>query len=282
MIDLGTDDPQVAEILSRGLAIIDDVVSSLHDEVLAIQELPPQCELLRLVTELPRGPLDVCGAIAVALASARDALDHISYLIQNPVPTSPIVLQALLRAALVGSARTLYVLLPQNPHTRLERGRAILAKDCESGRQGLGKFAAFEGMRAIAAPEELVAAVDNQRKELWPKGNPPGDGKIIEGMTRSLVDALELAGLNEEFGPGILRDHSNWLWNTYSGVAHGYMWPRLLWGISSDRRLPGDFPLDLHQVATATHIALIAALSRSQPDTTATTDHVPSEWRPQD
>jgi len=100
---------------------------------------------------------------------------------------------------------------------------------------------------------------------------PPGDGKIIEGMTHSLVDALELAGLSEEFGPETLRDHSNWLWNAYSGLAHGYMWPRLLWGLSPDRRLPGDFPFDLHQVATATHIALLAALSRSQPDTAATT-----------
>ncbi len=281
MIDLGTDDPLVAEILSRGLAIIDDVVSSLHDEVLTIEELPPRCELLRLVTELPRGPLDVSGASAVALANARGALDHISYLIQNPVPTSPIVLHALLRAALVGSARTLYVLLPQDPQTRLERGRAILARDCESGRQGLEKFATFEGMRAIAAPEALVEAGGSQRKQLWPKGNPPGDGQIIEGMTRSIVDALELAGLSEEFGPDILRDHSNWLWKTYSGLAHGYMWPRLLWRISRDRRLPGDFPFDLYQVATATHVALLAALSRSQPDTAATTTLVSSEWRPQ-
>jgi len=217
VIDLGTEDPEVAGILSRGLAIIDGVVSSLHNEVLAIQEPPMRSELLRLVTDLPRGPLDVSGAIAVALANARGSLEHISYLVQNPVPTSPIVLQALLRAALVGSARTLYILLPQDPQIRLERGRAILAEDCESGRQGLEKFAAFEGLKVFAAPDELAEAVSNQRKQLWPKGNPPGDGKIIEGMTHSLVDALELAGLSEEFGPETLRDHSNWLWNARPG-----------------------------------------------------------------
>jgi len=120
-----------------------------------------------------------CSACAIWSAAARPtatltcSLEHISYLVQNPVPTSPIVLQALLRAALVGSARTLYILLPQDPQIRLERGRAILAKDCESGRQGLEKFAAFEGLKVFAAPDELAEAVSNQRKQLWPKGNRP-------------------------------------------------------------------------------------------------------------
>lgn len=281
MIDLGADDPEVMDMLRRGVAIVDEAVESLHDEFLAIGEPASQCELSRLAADLPRGPLDVASAIAVALGNARCALAHISEVIQNPVPTSPVVLQALLRVALVGSARTLYVLLSQDPDVRLERGRVILARDCESGQQGLDRYVAFNGMKAFTPPQSLVQAVRDQRKSVWPIGSPPGDGKIVEGMTESLVDALEMSGHGGEFGADYLRDHADWLWNTYSGAAHGYLWPRLLWGISSDRRVPGDFPLDLHQVAAATHMAMVAALSRSQPDTAGTTDPVPNEWQPQ-
>lgn len=279
VIDLGTDDPEVAEMLLRGLAIVDEVVSSLHDEFLQVDVLPAECELARLSAALPQGPLDLASAIAVALGSARGALSHVSYVIQNPVPTSPVVLQSLLRTALVGSARTLYILLPQDPNTRVERGRAILARDGESGRQGLIRYAAFKGMRAIAPPLDLVQAVGRQRDAMWPRGNPPGDGKIVEGMTQSLVEAFEIEGLADEFGPDFLHDHTEWLWNTYSGIAHGYLWPRLLWGVSPDRRIPGDFPLDLHQIAASAHMAIVAALSRSLPGTAGTTEPVPNEWQ---
>jgi hypothetical protein len=203
----------------------------------------------------------------VAIGNARCALDQISHVIQNPVPTSPIVLQSLLRTALLGAARTLYVLLPPGPNVRLERGRTSLARDCESGRQALETYAAFEGMKGVRPPPDLVEAVRDQREDIWPIGNPPGDGKIVEGMTESLVEALKIAGLGDEFGPQYLRDHTDWLWHTYSGAAYCYLWPRLLWGISADRRIPGDFPLDPYQVAVAAHMAVVAVLSRSQPDT---------------
>jgi hypothetical protein len=36
MIDLGIDDPEVAEMLRRSLGIIDDTVDRLHDEYLAL------------------------------------------------------------------------------------------------------------------------------------------------------------------------------------------------------------------------------------------------------
>lgn len=35
-----------------------------------------------------------------------------------------------------------------------------------------------------------------------------------------------------------LQEHFNWLWNTYSGVAHTHAWPQLP---GTGQRVPGDF-----------------------------------------
>ncbi|WP_270239045.1 hypothetical protein [Rothia kristinae] len=274
MIGLGLDDPEVAEMLNRALQVIDGPVEDYWNEFLEARNDSEASELARLHEAMPHGPVDITGVVAVGLETAYSCLNQISYIIQNPVPTSPVVLQTLLRAALVGSARTLFVLLPTDPDERAERAHKVVARDTESGRQGLEQFANFEGMQAFAAPQDLVETLGKHRRELWPKGNPPGDGRIVEGMSAVMFEALELAGMGEELGHDILKDHVTWLWNTYSGIAHGYFWPRLLLTISGDRRVPGDFPLDLHQVATATHMALLSALRRMEPGSALTTDPI--------
>lgn len=277
MIDLGLDDPKVAEMFNRALQVIDGPVEDCWSEFLKARDDIKECELNRLYEAMPRGPVDITGVIGVGLETARSCLNQISHIIQNPVPTSPVVLQTLLRAALVGSARTLFVLLPTSPDDRFERASKVVARDTESGRLGMEQFAKFEGMQAFGAPQDLVDQLSRHRKELWPNGNPPGDGRIVEGMSAVMYEALELAGMGEELGHDILKDHVTWLWNTYSGLAHGYFWPRLLLTISGDRRVPGDFPLDLHQVATATHMALLATLSRMEPGSALTTDTIRGE-----
>lgn len=278
MIDFGTSDPDVMDILRRGLHIIDENVAPMRDELdRAWEPMALESEIYRLTSSMPKGPLDIGSAIYVSVTTAHECLSQISYIVQNSVPSSPIVLQTLLRAALVGAARTVFVLLPTDPVVRRKRASAVLARDCESGHQGAKRFAEFEGMAAFAAPESFVTKLAEQRKALWPKGNPPGEGKFVEGMTDSLLEALELAGLTEEFGEDELTDHSTWLWNTYSGLAHGYMWPRLLPSIAEDRRIPGDFPLDLHQVATVTHMAFLAVLNRLENGSSNTNDPVPTD-----
>lgn len=274
MIDFGLDDPEVAKMLNRALQVIEGPVEDYWSILLEARHECETSELVRLYEAMPRGPIDITGVVAVGLETAYSCLKQISYIIQNQIPTSPVVLQTLLRAALVSSARTLFVLLPTDPNDRTERAHMVVARDTESGRQGLGQFASFEGMQAFVAPQNLVETFASHRKALWPKGNPPGDGRIVEGMSAVMFEALELAGMGDELGREILKDHVTWLWNTYSGLAHGYFWPRLLLTDSGDRRLPGDFPLDLHQVATATHMAMLATLNRMEPGSAWTTDPI--------
>lgn len=278
MSSLGLDDPEVAEMFRRALAVIDGPVEDCWGAFLAKKDEPnDDSELLRLYEAMPQGRIDITGVIGVGLEAGRSCLHQISYLVQNPVPTTPVVLQALLRVALVGAARTLYVLLPTDPDERLERAHVVVARDAESGRQGLTQFAKFEGMQAFAAPQDLVEEVSAHRKELW-SSRVPGDGKIVEGMGKTIYEALELAGVGEDIGYEYMEDHVTWLWNTYSGLVHGHFWPRLLPTVSGDRRVPGDFPLDLHQVATAVHMALLATLSRMQAGSSGSTAPIPDSW----
>lgn len=153
-----------------------------------------------------------------------------------------------------------------------------MAADCESGLRGLRKFIPFAELSAFAAAPEIVDSIAAERRDLWPNGRPPGDGTIIAGMTSAIAEALHRAGMQMEGGDSLLHEHSDWVWNVYSGLAHGFTWPRLLPGIETSRGLPGDFSLDLHQTASAAEMAIIAALSRMQPGTAGTTDAAPGEW----
>lgn len=278
MSSLGVDDPEVAEMLRRALGIIDGPIEDCWSAFLTKkEESNDDSELVRLYEAMPRGHIDLTGVIDVGLESGHSCLHQISYLVQNPIPTTPVVLQALLRVALVGAARALYVLLPTEPAERLERAHLIVARDVESGRQGLTRFAAFGGMQAFAAPQSLVEEVSAHRKEVWSR-KLPGEGTIVDGMGEAIYAALELAGLGKDFGYEFLKDHVTWLWNTYSGLVHAHFWPRLLPTVSGDRRVPGDFPLDLHQVATAVHMALLATLSRMEPGSSTSTAPIPDSW----
>lgn len=274
MIDLGADDPQVAQMLNRALAVVDGPINDLTAQLSTMEDLDASSEMQRLRDEIPADPLDIVAALFTALYAARGSLEHISYIVTHPVPTRPIVLQSLLRTALTASARAVYVLLPSEPGIRQDRAAAILAQDSASGVKALQHYTKFEGLAGVRAPEKLLTEFQNQRAALLKQQPQARDGSVVDGMIESIIEALIAADVDEEFGPAILRDHARWLWNTYSGTAHAYSWPRSMWTVSGDRRIPGDFPMDLHQTATCLHIALVAALARLAPRSAGSTKTV--------
>lgn len=87
-------------------------------------------------------------------------------------------------------------------------------------------------------------------------------------------DGQNDAAILGDYGPEILRDHASWLWNTYSGLAPVYSWPRLLPGSSHDPNMPGDFPLDFCMVANSCVLAFSAYLDRASADSACTTKPV--------
>jgi len=281
VIYLGDEDPQAAEILERALYVVEHQLVHFMQHNSLDSPLPETSEINRLYESTSISPLSIKNILQLALRTASSSLQQIAYTITHPVPTTRVALQSLMRVDLLGTARTALVLLPGDPKQRLKNARMVLAQDCQSGIWALEEYAKFQGMRAMSPPAALLEELRQQRAELYPQGRVPGEGTVIKRQTEAFIQALQMARegqddavILEDVGPEILRDHASWLWNTYSGLAHVYSWPRLLPGISPDPNMPGDFPLDLYMVANSCVMAFSAYVDRASVDSVSTTKPV--------
>lgn len=273
-IDLGLDDPAAMEAMTRAILIVDDAVDRLRDEIGDVA-YTDDCEVYRLTRALPRGPLSLDRTILAAVDAARGSFDQISYILRHNLPTSMIVLQALLRSALVGSARVVFALLPANPSTRLQNAKVLVAQEGKSFMQALDCYTGFEQLAGLRPDAEYLATARQQNTEIQDGRRPPGDGVVMNRAADVVAEALAAAPEYRDESRQQLREHVVWLWNTYSGLAHTHAWPRLLPGSGQDPRVPGDFPGDFYMIATIAQIAMVAFKCRSQPGSANTTDPVP-------
>lgn len=274
MLDLGTDDPEVAEPLARAISIVQKQIAPLMQRESLFTGLAETSAVYQLQQATGTAPLNIDTVLRMALESANASLQQIAYFIEHAPKIDRITLQSLMRVAILGTARTAFVLLPTDPEKRLENAKSVIAQDCQSGIRGIQQYVEFAGMPAMAPSPELLEGLRQQKDELYPKGRLPGEATIIHRQTEALIEALHAAGIDKTFSTDIMRDHASWLWNTYSGLAHANSWPLLLPGISPDRRIPGDFPIDLYMTTTAFHMAVLAYLDRTEAGSAFTTEHV--------
>jgi hypothetical protein len=273
-INVGLDDPAAMEALSRAVNIVDDVVDSLHDELGGIT-YSDESEVYRLARALPPGPISFDRTITVAVEAARGALDQISYILHHNAPTSAIALHALLRAALVGSGRTVFALLPSDPSVRLQNARVLIAQEGMGFTQALDRYARFKSLSGLRPDAQYLATAQEQNAAIQQGRRPPGDGVVMQGAAEAIAAALAAMPEYPNGNRESLQEHVTWLWNTYSGAAHTHAWPRLLPGSGQDRRFPGDFPGDFLMIATAAQLAMLSFKSRFQPGSANTTAPVP-------
>lgn len=274
-IDMGLDNPDAMQALAAAVSIVRESVDQVHNE---IGEMPysEDCDVYRLARALAPGPMSLDRSIIAAADSARGALDQIAYIIETNAPTSMIVLHALLRAALVGSGRVVFALLPADPSIRLQNSRVLVTQESKSFTQALNRYASFNQLSGLRPPADNLETAKQQNSSLHAGQRAPGDGAVMEGAAQLISEALALTPEYEDGHKELLREHVIWLWNTYSGVAHTYAWPRLLPGSGEDRRVPGDF----YMIAATTHIAMVAFRSRMGPGSAGTTAHVPLRTEP--
>jgi len=272
-IDIGLDDPEALEALALALAIIDDVVGPLHDAAFST-EYAEDCEVHRLACALPAGPITLDRTLIAALDASRAALDQISYILRRNTPTTLVVLQSLLRTALVGAGRGAFALLPADPSERLRNARLLVSQETVSFIRALDRYAEFEQFSLLRPDEQYVRTAREQSAAVLGGTRPKGDGAVMDGAAGVIADALGSSSPDGGRSHQILREHITWLWNTYSGLAHTHAWPRLLPGYGQDRQAPGDFAGDLFMVASVAHLAMLAFRSRLQPGTAETTSPV--------
>ena len=258
-IDVGLDDPAAMEALSRAINIVDDVVDSLHDELGGIT-YSDESEVYRLARALPPGPISLDRTIMVAVEAARGALDQISYILHHNAPTSAIALHTLLRAALVGSGRTVFALLPSDPSVRLRNARVLIAQEGMGFTQALDRYARFKSLSGLRPDAQYLATAQEQNAAIQQGRRPPGDGVVMQGAAEAIAAALAAMPEYPNGNRESLQEHVTWLWNTYSGAAHTHAWPRLLPGYYSR-----GFPVCVRAAALRDAMLMAAGYMLSPP-----------------
>jgi len=259
VVDIGLGADGAIEHLRRQLAvveIIDKLDGQLSPDPYRLAE--PGSELAALAETAPDAPVNLLLSVRAGLTAARGALDQIASLLGHDLPTDTIVLQALLRTALLGAGRVVFALAPADPEQRQRNVRVVLRQESRSLMQGLNAFAEFEHLALLKPHGGYLEEQRRKNKALQDGSQPAGEAMILKEVAGVIGEQLATSGLDDS-PPGVVAEHIMWIWHAYSGAAHGFAWPWLLPGTAS---LAGDFIADLGFVVPVTHLAFDVAQRR--------------------
>jgi len=259
VVDIGLGADGATEHLRRQLAIveiIDKLDGQLSPDPYRLAE--PGSELAALAETAPDAPVNLLLSVRAGLTAARGALDQIASLLGHDLPTDTIVLQALLRTALLGAGRVVFALAPADPEQRQRNVRVVLRQESRSLMQGLNAFAEFEHLALLKPHGGYLEEQRRKNKALQDGSQPAGEAMILKEVAGVIGEQLVTSGLDDS-PPGVVAEHIMWIWHAYSGAAHGFAWPWLLPGTAS---LAGDFIADLGFVVPVTHLAFDVAQRR--------------------
>lgn len=255
MIDIGLNGPEDFAELRRILdivATVDDLHDRLFDNTAMLGDA--NSEIGRLARGLPDPPVDIRHTFIASLQASRGCLSQIATLIKDGVPTSPVVLQTLLRTSLLGSSRVVYVLGPEDPDARLAHAGVVLRQDSNSLMKAYAAFEKFEHSPTLKPGSEVLGPQKERNKVLQSWGLPIGEEKALAAMVSVVEEALLRRGF--EVDEGHFGEYITWLFHVCSGAAHGFGWPRLVPGTSS---MSGIFLPDFSLVASVAHLAITVA-----------------------
>jgi len=257
-MDIGLDGPEDHAALQSTLAMI-EIIDELSDSLPADPALlgEPGSDLASLLAALPEPPVDLRLSIAVGLETAWNALSQISRFIVDGVPTTPSVMQTLVRSALLGAGRVVYVLGPPSPEARQENARMVLRQEGQSLMRAYNAFEQFKQLNLVP-PADIIAAQRERNNVVQSGARAVGEEKILLAMATVIGETLTANGYESPEGSP-LTELMTWIFQVYSGVTHGFAWPRLVPGTNS---MPGLFIADLYMVTCVAHIAFDVTLRR--------------------
>ncbi len=254
VVDIGLDAGGAIEHLRRQLAIveiIDKLDGQLSPDPYRLAE--PGSELAALAETAPDAPVNLLLSVRAGLTAARGALDHIASLLGHNLPTDAIVLQALLRTALLGAGRIVFALAPADPGQRQRNVRVVLRQEGRSLMQGLNSFAEFEHLAFLKPQGGYLEEQRRKNNALQNGSQPAGEAMTLKEVARVIGEQLATSGFDDSAAPEVLAEHIMWIWHAYSGAAHGFAWPLLP---------RTDFIADLGLVVPVTHLAFDVAQRR--------------------
>lgn len=200
------------------------------------------------------GTITVTDTLVASQRTARASALHLATLLQDGAAPRASVAVTLSRAALLGSVRIIYILGPTDPETRVRHAQRVIRAQAESQLRAIRTFSQFGSLKGLQAPGDLVDALEEVRKEL-PKESVT-DTAMIASTASIIGDWLTARGADQP--PVALEDHLPWMWNAWSGIAHGWAWPKYLPGNEDPDRdvAPGSWILDFKALALIVHLAL--------------------------
>lgn len=225
----------------------------------------PNSDLRRLIDALPQAQVDSRLTITQGLHLARGSLGLVRDIVNNGLAIVPSVLPVLLRSALLGAGRVLYMLGPEDEDDRIANTLVVLQQEAASFHRAYTQFAEFEQFQALVPPPELVARYEQRRSELMRGRTPPGEAKTLDAMAAVIGEMLATVDIvvpHQELDDAATaaKEHVRWLFHVYSGVSHGLAWPWLIPGTAS---LPGHFIADFTTVTNVVYLAADITLRRA-------------------
>lgn len=259
-MDLGLDDPAALRHFTQALHLVKEARETLDD----VPAFPQPDSIVRNLQKHPvlgDPPVDLVLTLHQGARSAVECLDQIRRFTEDAIPTEPFVIAALMRSALLASARVIYVLGPESPDEQTKHAMNILVQETDSLFRCYKSANRSSQLVALRVPQDVFDA-QSARQERLKESAPSrkfsetetleGAAEIIGRRTQSRLDT-------EEINTGaIMREHLLWMFNLYSGKAHGLGWPKL---VHHQHDLPGDFATDIHQLASLTEQAVRALRS---------------------
>jgi hypothetical protein len=210
----------------------------------------PGSELDRLVQDLPKGPVDLRQTVWEALWTAWTCLDQVAEFAKGWRSSSPQVTMILLRSALMAAARVVYAVAPHARPDRRERALTVMQQEAKSLLRLYNDADTFGTPIANLPPQDEREAQRRAAEALLASSKQIGEAKLLKEMARVSDELLKAErddnGAHDALNGVGERDELLWVFNLYSGIAHGYAWPTLMWRIGS---YPTNFVGDLWLVA---------------------------------
>jgi hypothetical protein len=253
-MELGLDAPEALEALQRCLEVIADIEERYFTLPANPAELgQPGSDIAGLVSVLPDPPVDIRLTMLAAATSSQACLGQVRRFVVHQLPTSPVVLATLCRTALMASSRLLVVVGPHDERVRRANAIRVLLQESESIQRCYKKAASFTQLGGLVPPADVLAQQGRRHQHLKSIAKSIRETDVLDEAASIIGDLLRTSAYQEPNGLSQLNEHFSWTFNVYSGVAHGFGWPRLVPGTQS---LPGDFTSELLLTVSVCHIAI--------------------------
>lgn len=251
-------DPAQRNELERTRRVI-SLIHDLCDDLVDGSRWASGTDLDRIRRDLPEVPVDLSDTFRFGATQTRDCLGLTYALITAPDAYPVSLLLTLLRPALFGAARCVYVLQPSDHATRLARALDVVRQETKSLHQAYDAVEKFRHLPWLAPSTEVL----NEQRRLQKNVNsqrPPGEGTMLVRVAESVAGGLsthesvtpdERTRVSEGYKEMIL-----WNFNMLSGISHGYAWPRMM--------AEPDVIRELSVIASTAHLATQLLLDRTE------------------